>query len=162
MRSGSVAPGTPGSVASPSGTPTVKGPTRKELEKKNKEKKKEDAASNMSANATSNMFLGSIGKKKKYNWMNAPSTNIAAQYSIKGPSGLRVATPVVPEPPAELTQRGQMTLGNWREDKSSGAKVQMRDWVTVLEEDGGSAKELQRALMWLDGNTKPRKDVSDN
>lgn len=124
------------------------------MEKKTKEKKKEDAASNISANATSSMFLG---KKKKYDWMNSgsASNNAAAAYSLKTATGVRAVAPVI-EGPIELTQRGQQRIGNWREDKSSGDKVQLRDWVAVLELDGGSSKELQRALTWLDGNTRPQ------
>lgn len=150
----SAAPGTPGSVPSPAGTTAPKAPTRKEMEKKNKEKKKEDAASNASANATSNMFL----KGKKYSWMKSGGASGAASYigMNAAASGVRAAA-AVPEAPVELTQRGSTRLGMWREDKSLGEKIQMRDWVAVLEQDGRANKEYQKLMLWLD-NPKVKED----
>jgi len=142
----------------------MKAPTRKEIEKKTKEKKKEDAASNVSANATSTLFLGK--KQKKYSWMasGASAGSASPAYNMSGGGGIRAAaaaTAAAQEAPAELTQRSQTRLGAWRDDKSSGDKIQMRDWVAALEKDGCSTKELQRAIMWLDGNTRPKKNTPE-
>lgn len=145
------------------GAIAMKAPSKKEIEKKTKEKRKEDAASNVSANATSNMFLGNMGKKgkkKTYSWMTSGS-------AAPSPGGTPVRTfsggaAAAQDPqPISLTQPqvASTRLGTWRDDKSSGDKIQLRDWVAVLEQDGCAEKELQRAMLWLDDNIRPGKKV---
>lgn len=118
----------------------------------------------MSANATSNMFLGRLGKKKNYSWMNAGNKSATPAYDMPSGGNIRTAAAAAAaaqQAPVELTQRSQTRLGFWREDKSSGDKVQMRDWIAVMEQDGCAHKELQRALTWLDG-TRPKKPTPES
>lgn len=153
MRNGSVAPGTPGSAASHVGQIAMKGPSKKEVEKRAKEKKREEAATNVSANATSRQFLG--GKKSKYGWMNTAPAGAMSKPTLPR---LGTASATSADLAAvELTAATGQRLGNWREDKGNGLGIQMRDWTAVLEADGSAHKALARAYLWLDGK-KPQKD----
>jgi hypothetical protein len=154
-RQGSVAPGTPGSVA-----PEIpeKAPTKKE-QKKKAEAKVNEAASHAAANVTTAQFLGGgsglFGKKKKYSWMTGGSGGPASGASTPGrimTQGLpgTPAGPVVSAAPDRLTSDGARRLGTWREDKEKGTGIQIRDWITVLEADGREKRALQRAYAWLD------------
>lgn len=162
-RSGSVAPGTPGSVAPES----EKAMTKKEL-KKTQAMKAAEASSHANQNITSSMFAGLGGKgslfgKKKsgktYDWMNvgrggsgASTPTRAAPGPGKGPNGV----PGAPSPGnMALTTEGRNRLGTWREDKEKGKNIQLRDWITVLERDGREAKALQHAYINLD-NSNPK------
>lgn len=146
-RQGSVAPGTPGSVA----PDPEKAPTKKEMKKK-QENKATEAASHAAANNTTSQFLG--GKKKKYSWM-TPGAASGSGASTPGrltTSGLPATPggPVLPPAPERLTVEAARRLGSWREDKQKGSKIQLRDWVAVLEQDGQSKKSLQKAYLNLD------------
>ncbi|KAH6996809.1 hypothetical protein EDB80DRAFT_134238 [Ilyonectria destructans] len=159
-RAGSVAPGTPGSVA----PEPEKALTKKEM-KKNQAMKAAEANSHANQNITSSMFAGLGGKgglfgKKKtgktYDWMNVG----------RGGSGTSTPTKNAPGPgkgaggpggapgPGSLamTTEGRNRLGTWREDKEKGRNIQLRDWVTVLERDGREHRALQRAYMHLDAS----------
>lgn len=150
-RTGSMVPGTPGTVAP---EPMEKAPTKKE-QKKKADAKVNEAANNAAANATTTQFLGGgsglFGKKKKYSWMtgSASGTSTPAKIMTQGlpgtPSG-----PVASPAPERLTKEGVRRLGSWREDKEKGVGIQLRDWITVLEEDGREKKALQRAYAILD------------
>ncbi|KAF7559120.1 hypothetical protein G7046_g5046 [Stylonectria norvegica] len=157
-RSGSVAPGTPGSVA----PEPEKALTKKEL-KKNQALKAAEANSHANQNITSSMFAGLGGKgnlfgKKKtgktYDWMNVgrggsgtstPTRN--APGPGKGAGGLTGAAAAAN---LALTTEGRNRLGTWREDKEKGRNIQLRDWVTVLERDGREHKALQKAYLSVD------------
>ncbi len=54
--------------------------------------------------------------------------------------------------PEKLTVEGVRRLGTWREDKEKGLGIQIRDWVSVLEEDGHEKKALQKVYMMLDSS----------
>lgn len=161
-RSGSVAPGTPGSVA----PETEKAMTKKEL-KKTQQMKAQEASSHANQNITSSMFAGLGGKSglfgkkkaKSYDWMNVgrggsgtSTPTRAAPGPGKGPNG-------VPNVSASgnmaLTTEGRNRLGTWREDKEKGKNIQLRDWIAVLERDGREAKALQHAYIHLD-NSNPK------
>ena len=58
--------------------------------------------------------------------------------------------PVGNAAPEKLTVEGARRLGTWREYREKGVGVQIRDWITVLEEDGREKKALQKAYMFLD------------
>jgi len=154
-RQGSVVPGTPGSVAPES---TEKAPTKKE-QKKKAEAKVNEAASHAAANVTTAQFLGGggglFGKKKKYSWMTGGGGGSASGTSTPG----RIVTQGLPGTPAgaaastapeRLTVDGARRLGTWREDKEKGMSIQIRDWITVLEDDGHEKRALQRAYTFLD------------
>ncbi|KAN0098527.1 Transcription initiation factor TFIID component TAF4 family domain containing protein [Hyaloscypha variabilis] len=154
-RQGSTLPGTPGSSAP---EPSEKAPTKKE-QKKKAEAKVNEAASHAAANNTTAQFLGGggglFGKKKKYSWMTGGAGGSASGTSTPGrimTQGLP-GTPGIPvgnAAPEKLTVEGARRLGTWREDREKGVGVQIRDWITVLEEDGREKKALQKAYMFLD------------
>ncbi|KAG5953492.1 hypothetical protein E4U53_005383 [Claviceps sorghi] len=160
-RSGSIAPGTPGSVAPDSDKPM----TKKEM-KKHQTLKAAEANSHANQNITSSMFAGLGGKgnlfgKKKsgktYDWLNAgrggsgtsTPTKSTPGTGMKGPNG----APGTPSPAGlAMTTEGRNRLGTWREDKEKGKNIQLRDWVVVLERDGREAKALQQAYVHLDAS----------
>ncbi|RAL67609.1 hypothetical protein DID88_008362 [Monilinia fructigena] len=75
-------------------------------------------------------FLGGrnvFGKKKQYSWMTAGS-------------GSGTSTPG-----KIMAQDGVRRLGTWREDGVKGRKIQLRDWIMVLEDDGREKRALQKA-----------------
>ncbi|CAM1504180.1 Fc.00g017710.m01.CDS01 [Cosmosporella sp. VM-42] len=159
-RAGSVALGTPGSVA----PEPEKALTKKEM-KKNQALKAAEANSHANQNMTSSMFAGLGGKgglfgKKKtgktYDWMNVgrggsgtstPTRNTGGA-GKGGGAGAGAAAPAN----MALTTEGRNRLGTWREDKEKGRNIQLRDWVSVLERDGREPKALQRAYMHLDAS----------
>ncbi|PQE12161.1 hypothetical protein CJF31_00000367 [Rutstroemia sp. NJR-2017a BVV2] len=158
-RAGSVAPGTPGSIA-----PDLldKAPTKKE-QKKKAEAKVSEAASHAAANVTTTTFLGGrsglFGKKKNYSWMTAGSgggggggggsgTSTPGRIITQGLGG--ASSPAANTGPEKLTADGVRRMGAWREDGDKGRNVQIRDWIMVLEEDGREKKALQKAYTWLD------------
>lgn len=159
-RSGSVAPGTPGSVA----PDPEKAMTKKEM-KKNQAMKAAEANSHANQNMTSSMFAGLGGKgslfgKKKsgktYDWMNVgrggsgtSTPTRATPGSGKGPNGAP-GTPTSTN--VAMTTEGRNRLGTWREDKEKGKNIQLRDWVTILERDGREPKALQHAYIHLDAS----------
>lgn len=159
-RAGSVAPGTPGSVA----PEPEKAMTKKEI-KRNQALKAAEANSHANQNMTSSMFAGLGGKgglfgKKKtgktYDWMNlgrgGSGTSTPTRTMPGGGKALGGgANPAAPGNLA-LTSEGRNRLGTWREDKEKGKNIQLRDWVTVLERDGRETKALQRAYMHLDAS----------
>jgi hypothetical protein len=152
-RQGSVAPGTPGSVAPES---IEKAPTKKE-QKKKAEAKVNEAANHAAANTTTAQFLGGgrglFGKKKKYSWMDQSSGGSASGTSTPSrinTQGLPGTPGAVNAPPERLTSDSARRLGQWREDKEKGRDIQMRDWITVLENDGREKKPLQKAYLNLD------------
>ncbi|PHH78075.1 hypothetical protein CDD80_7425 [Ophiocordyceps camponoti-rufipedis] len=157
-RAGSVAPGTPGSMA-PESEKTM---TKKEM-KKSQALKAAEANSHANQNLTSSMFAGLGGKgglfgKKKtgktYDWMNVgrtggggTSTSSRATPGPKGPNGTATGSVAAGH---SLTTEGRNRLGTWREDRDKGKMIQLRDWVTVLERDGREAKALSCAYVRLD------------
>ncbi|KAG5930472.1 hypothetical protein E4U42_001044 [Claviceps africana] len=160
-RSGSIANGTPGSIAPESDKPM----TKKEM-KKHQTLKAAEANSHANQNITSSMFAGLGGKgnlfgKKKsgktYDWLNAgrggsgasTPTKSASGTGMKGPNG----APGTPSPASlAMTTEGRNRLGTWREDKEKGKNIQLRDWVVVLERDGREVKALQQAYVHLDAS----------
>lgn len=154
-RSASVVPGTPGLVAP---EPGEKAPTKKELKKKESAKQTE-AQNHKAANQTTAAFLGGgggmFGKKgKKYSWMtgggSGASTPGKTNTQIIAQGGGQVAQQA-PEK-QRLTSEGVRRLGELREDRVRGEKVQMRDWVAVLADDGKEVKALQKAYNKLEVN----------
>lgn len=158
-RAGSVAPGTPGSVA-----PEPEKLTKKEM-KKNQALKAAEANSHANQNMTSSMFAGLGGKgglfgKKKtgktYDWMNVGrgggGGGAAARTgggAGKGAGGSATSTAPVN---VAMTTEGRNRLGTWREDKEKGKNIQLRDWAMVLERDGREARALQRAYLSMDAS----------
>ncbi|KAG5998309.1 hypothetical protein E4U52_000644 [Claviceps spartinae] len=160
-RSGSVAPGTPGSVAPESEKPM----TKKEM-RKHQTAKAAEANSHANQNITSSMFTGFGGKgslfgKKKtgktYDWLNAGRGGSSASTPAKstpgsGMKGFHGASGTPSAANLAMTTEGRNRLGTWREDKEKGKNIQLRDWVVVLERDGREIKALQRAYVHLDSS----------
>jgi hypothetical protein len=146
-------PGTPGSIAP---DPMEKAPTKKE-QKKKAEAKLNEAANHAAANVTTAQFLGGgggiFGKKKKYSWMtgggSGSGTSTPAKLMTQGLPGTPSGS-VGNAREEKFTHEGVRRLGTWREDKEKGVGIQIRDWVTVLEEDGREKRALQRAYATLD------------
>jgi len=154
-RQGSIVPGTPGSVAP---DPMEKAPTKKEQRLKAAAKTSE-AASHAAANVTTAQFLGGrggiFGKNKKYSWMTGGGATGGSSGSST-PSRIRTqGLPGTPgaqanAAPERLTADGARRMGTWRENSERGKGIQIRDWLTVLEQDGREVKALQKAYAWLD------------
>jgi len=155
-RTGSVAPGTPGSVAP---EPSTKPLTKKEREKQDKGKQSL-VDSHAQANATTATFLFGGKKKNKYSWMESGASSsvstlgrINTQVSgISGGLGGAVEK-------QRLTADGKNRMGGFREDKGGGRMVQLRDFLAVLENDGREKKTLQRTYAWLDA-PKPKPSLA--
>ncbi|KAI3319082.1 hypothetical protein HD806DRAFT_509985 [Xylariaceae sp. AK1471] len=148
-RSGSVAPGTPGSVA-------PEGGDSKTLSKKEGKKaaaKAAESSSGTTVNATLSLFTG--GKKKKYSWMNSgagsgASTPRAQSNNNSGAAGGTGGTPTSKAGRGPLTKASVTHLGQFREDSEKGKNIQLRDWVVVLEDRGMDPKSLQTAYDKID------------
>lgn len=146
-RAGSVAPGTPGSIAP---DPGEKPPSKKESKKSSAK----EALTSSSVNSTLGLFVGS--KKKKYSWM---TQGAGAASSGPGSPKLPGAGPGTPGSTAAasskaqqgpLTKMGVTHLGQFREDSEKGKNIQLRDWVAVLEASDIDAISLQKAYNILD------------
>jgi hypothetical protein len=148
-RSGSVAPGTPGSVA-PDGGDTK---TLSKKEGKKAAAKAAESNSGTTVNATLSLFTG--GKKKKYSWMSAgagsgASTPRAQSTTSSGAAGGTGGTPTSKAGRGPLTKASVTHLGQFREDSEKGKNIQLRDWIVVLEDRGMDPKSLQTAYDKID------------
>lgn len=154
-RATSVAPGTPGGSA-PDGEKAM---TKKE-QKRLEAARKAEANSHVNQNLTSGKFLGTkpggLFGKKSYSWMTGGGSgaNTPKGGAGGGKTGGGTPAPGAPTTPAQsiLTVEGSAARrpGAWREDKDKGKNVQLRDWVSALEEDGIEFRALQRAYNDLD------------
>lgn len=157
-RAGSVAPGTPGSVA-----PEAEKAAPKKETKKSMAAKAAEASNHANQNITSNLFAGFGGKgslfgnKKKgktYDWMNTGRGGSGANTPTRGAPGGGKGSGAGGggTAPANvmMTTEGRNRLGTWREDREKGKNIQLRDWVHALERDGREGKSLQRAYVDLD------------
>ncbi|KAI0970872.1 hypothetical protein F4678DRAFT_106240 [Xylaria arbuscula] len=145
-RSGSVAPGTPGSVA-PDGGDT------KSLSKKEGKKaaaKAAESSSGTTVNATLSLFTG--GKKKKYSWMNSGAGSGASTPRPQGTPGAASGTggSATKAGRGPLTRAGVTHLGQFHEDSEKGKNIQLRDWIVILEDRGLDPRTLQTAYDKLD------------
>lgn len=143
-RAGSVAPGTPGSVA-PEG-----GDSKPMSKKESKKAARLADTSSLSVNSTLSQFMGS--KKKKYSWM----TGAAGGSGANTPRGPGTAAPAsggsTKATKGPLTQDASQKIGSLREDGEKGKHIQMRDWIQVLEHHGYLTDQaaLQQAYIKLE------------
>lgn len=141
-RAGSVAPGTPGSVA----PEPEKAPTKKEQKKAAAQK---HDASAESVNTTTMKFLG--GGKKKYSWMTGgaggPRTPSRATGGAPG-TPTAASTPKAPEITA-LTPEPRTRMGSWRETSEKGQNIQLRDLLAVMERDGRDKQAIQAVVLQM-------------
>jgi hypothetical protein len=106
------------------------------------------------ANETASMALGS--KKKKYAWMTGgggPGSGATTPRPNPAVGGSGTATPVGPAPEKGLAGR-KRTYGADIENTEIGAKIQVRDLIHVLEDDGREKKTLAWLLARLPNTDK--------
>ncbi|KAI1084023.1 hypothetical protein F5B20DRAFT_526370 [Whalleya microplaca] len=151
-RSGSVAPGTPGSIAP---EPEAKAPTKKEIKKA---AAKQQEATSATVNQTLGLFSGR--NKKKYSWMTAGSSGSGSNTPrAQGPGGPGTPGSAAAGSSSRATQgpltKGSVShLGQFREDSEKGKNIQLRDWIVVLEDRGYDTKSLQDAYSKMDKSAK--------
>ncbi|KAK5662865.1 hypothetical protein OQA88_6276 [Cercophora sp. LCS_1] len=149
-RSGSVAPGTPGSVAPEAETTK---PAKKD-KKGAAAARMAEASSTASANQTLSTMMGGFGGRKKgkqYSWMTSGGSgaNTPNRMNTPGtPGGVAPGTPKAVQE-ARLTLEGKTRWGTWRES-IQGKSIQLRDLVTVLEMSKLGFRAMQGAYAKLD------------
>ncbi|KAI0136799.1 hypothetical protein BJ170DRAFT_603213 [Xylariales sp. AK1849] len=148
-RAGSIAPGTPGSVAPEQGE--VKPISKKE----SKKAAKLAEATSSTVNSTVNQFMGR--KAKKYSWMAGGGGGVGSGASMpKGPAAGLPGTPTAGGSSravkGPLTQDPSQILGSLREESAKGKNIQLRDWIAVLEQNATLTDQavLQKAYIRLD------------
>lgn len=142
---GTPGPGTPGMIGERAPEPEVKKGNKKEL-KKQAEAKATEAQQHAATNQTMNMQLG-FGKKKPA-WMTSTKDTNASNFP--GPSRMNTNFS------ANKTTNGlggsgsggppKRQFGDFREDKETGAGIQMRDVVIMLDPDWKEKKAMAKAL----------------
>lgn len=155
IRSGSVSLGTSAQGASSLlGEVAPEVDTKKVPHKKDQKKQMDaraaratEAQQHAATNSAMNMALGGLSfGKKKLSWMSKgnegpsnpflPKANTATQSSKAAASNANSAVSTLPK---------ARTFGDFREDMETGKGVQMRDLISVLENDGKEKKALQKA-----------------
>jgi len=110
------------------------------------------------ANETASMALG--GKKKKYSWMTGGGGGPASGASTPRPAaatgGSGTATPAVQAPEKALLGR-KRKFGDAIEQNETGAGIQLRDLIHVLDNDGKEKKTLTVILARLKNTEKDAK-----
>lgn len=153
-RSGSVAPGTPGTGAGAESETATKAPTKKEL-KKSAATRLAEASSTASTNQTLSTLMGGFGRKKKeYSWMKKSGSGTSTPRNIAGDGSSAAGgdSAKAPEKTTLTSDARYPRLGTWREDKEKGKNIQLRDWVTALELDGIEVRAIQQAYLSLDSS----------
>ncbi|KAI0809755.1 hypothetical protein GGR55DRAFT_165544 [Xylaria sp. FL0064] len=147
-RSGSVAPGTPGSIAPDGGD--AKSMSKKEGKKAAAKAAAAESSSGTTVNATLSLFTG--GKKKKYSWMNSGAGSGASTPRPQGTPGISSVSggSATKAGRGPLTRAGVSHLGQFREDSEKGKNIQLRDWIVVLEDRGMDPRSLQIAYDKVD------------
>ncbi|KAF2683763.1 hypothetical protein K458DRAFT_368164 [Lentithecium fluviatile CBS 122367] len=158
-----------GNSATPADTPIIaplpppEKMTKKERDRINKIGQTEEVL-HRKANETASMALG---KKKKYSWMtgggaggmasgtSTPRLNTA----VGGPNG--AATPSLPPPDKALMAKRRNFHGNTLESTPEGEKVQLRDLIHVLENDGRERKTLAQIMARMRSQVMDEKKVGD-
>ena len=151
-----------GNSATPVETPTVALPPPDRMTKKDKDALKKqnqtDEVIHRKANETANMALG-FGKKKKYSWMTGgggPSSGASTPRATPAQSGSGTTTPAGPSTEKGLVGK-RRKYGHDIENTEIGAKIQMRDLITVLDHDGRDKKALAAMMVRLKNTEKDEK-----
>ncbi|PVH95563.1 hypothetical protein DM02DRAFT_600639 [Periconia macrospinosa] len=134
--------------------------TKKERDRINKAGQTDEVL-HQAANVTASLALG---KKKKYSWMTSGSGSGAATPSrlntaAKGNSG--TTTPAPPTTDRALLARKRQFLGGEMESTDMGKKIQLRDLVHVLENDGRERKTLAQIISRMRSENKDEKKIED-
>lgn len=147
----SAAPGTPGGGIAPDGPLTL---SKKQQDKLKKQQQNDVNELNKNSNDVARLALGG---SRKYSWMTGgaaakPSPNPISRIntSVGGVTSPAAASPGRAAASGPGTQLGlkakDRKYGEWREDGTLGAGIQVRDLVHVLEQDGRSKKSLVKVL----------------
>lgn len=155
-----------GNSATPADTPEIAPlPMPEKLTKKERDRINKagqtDEVLHQAANVTASLALG---KKKKYSWMTSGSGSGAATPSrlntaSKVNSG--TATPAPPTIDRALLARKRTFLGGEVELTDMGKKIQLRDLVHVLENDGRERKTLAQIISRMRSENKDEKRIED-
>lgn len=156
QKRGQGASGTPADTAI--APPPLPEPLTKKAQAAQKKQNQSDAVVFGKANETAQMAIG--GRKKKYAWMSGGGPSASSGPSTPKPSvtaatatGSGAATPLVPAVDRALMAR-KRTFGTAIEESDIGAKIQLRDLVHVLEQDGREKKSLFVILARLKNTDK--------
>lgn len=133
-------------------------PLTKKAQAAVKKQNQSDAVVFGKANETAQMAIG--GRKKKYAWMSGGGPGASSGASTPKPTtaattapGSGAATPAAPALDKALMGR-KRTFGLAIEETDIGAKIQIRDLVHVLEQDGRDKKSLCVILARLKNTDK--------
>ena len=147
-RNGSVAPDpTTTGAGQRAPEPDIKKGVSKKEQRKKDEAKATEAQQQAATNKTMSMALG--GKKPK--WMLTSAT--AGSSSYERPNALNAAT----KAPSKTSGLSASSLpvgrkwGEFREDKENGAGIQLRDLLSVIENDGKEKRALAKAYSRMNG-----------
>jgi hypothetical protein len=156
-----------GGSATPADTPIIaplpppEKITKKERDRLNKVGQSEEVL-HRKANETASMALGFGKKSKKYSWM----TGGGAGGLPSGPSTPKVntavgtsgaSTPAQQPKDKNLVARTRKFYGSTLEDTPEAYKVQLRDLLHVLENDGRERKTLAQLLSRMRSTEKDEK-----
>lgn len=153
-RAGSVAPDPSASGAGQKAPePEAKKAGSKKEQRKKDEAKATEAQQHAATNKTMNMAfnMSSAMGGKKLSWMTSGAGGGSS--SISRPSPLNTAAKAA----SKTTGLSASSLpagrkwGEFREDKETGAGIQLRDLVSVLEDDGKEKKAVARAYARMNG-----------
>ncbi|KAK6524952.1 hypothetical protein TWF281_011842 [Arthrobotrys megalospora] len=141
----------PGSVA----PEPEKRMTAKEA-KKAQNSRLDEIQSHKAANETASLMLGG-GRKKKYSWMSAGTgggggSGASTPNRMAGTPGATAGTPGAAAGPVASNAPPMYwgkRMGEWNEQGDRGKRIQIRDWVQALEQDGRETKSLQKAYLKL-------------
>ena len=158
-RAGSVSLGTPGAPGEVAPEVETKKGARAKEQKDAAARKATEAQQHAATTKTMNMALGLSGAMgKKLSWMQKgtdtgpsnpflPKANTNAANSKTGPSATNGTGSGLPK---------SRIFGDINEDMTTGANVQLRDIISVLENNGKENRTLQRAYQ-KQGKAAPRK-----
>jgi len=159
-----------GSSATPADTPTIaplpppEKITKKERDRLNKVGQSEEVL-HRKANETASMALGFGKKSKKYSWMTGGGAGPSAPSTPKinttvGTSG--TSTPAQQPTDVKLIARRREFYGSTLEETPEAYKVQLRDLLHVLENDGRERKTLAQLLSRMRSTEKDEKTAANS
>ena len=122
---------------------------KKQLDSRASEAQQHQQSIETARMATNNMMSGRMfGSNKTYSWLNrgtpgassfsSPRVNTSALSGGTDKSGRSADTGMV---------TSSKRLGDWREDKEKGSRIQIRDILFMLEQDGRGLKHVQKAYV---------------
>ena len=126
--------------------------SKKEQRKKD-EAKATEAQQHAATNKTMNMAFGLSGAMggKKLSWMTGGASGGSSSFSRPNATSANTKTPLKTTGLSGSSLPAGRKWGEFREDKETGAGVQLRDLVSVLEDDGKEKRALARAYARMNG-----------